>query len=99
MGKLKDLYQKIPSIYTNRYIITAIIFLVWISFFDAYNFVYHAKLMNKKKEYQQELQELKNETIKNKKFIEKLQHPYFAEKYAREKFLMKKEGEDIFIVE
>jgi cell division protein DivIC len=96
---VKKLYSKIPPIAKNRYFITGILFLVWISFFDSYNFIFHSKLISQKSEYIKELDRLKSATAKNNEFIKKLQNPEFSEKYAREKFLMKKDGEDIFILE
>lgn len=96
---MKKLFDKIPAIAKNRYLITGLVFLTWISFFDSYNFIFHYQLKQKKKEYEKELYHLKHETYTNKQFIQQLENPAFAEKYAREKFLMKKEGEDIFIIE
>jgi cell division protein DivIC len=96
---LKDFYNKIPSLAKNRYFVTGVLFVVWISFFDSYNFIYHAKLISQKKDYKKELNRLRLATLTNNEFIKKLQNPEFSEKYAREKFLLKKDGEDIFIIE
>jgi len=96
---VKNLYNKIPSIVKNRYFVTGVLFAVWISFFDSYNFIYHAKLISQKNDYKKELNRLKTATVKNNEFIKQLQNPEFSGKYAREKFLMKKDGEDIFIIE
>ena len=96
---MKKIYAKIPALAKNRYFITGVLFAVWISFFDSYNFIFHAKLISQKNDYKEELNRLKSATSKNNEFIEKLQNPEFSEKYAREKFLMKKDGEDIFIIE
>jgi cell division protein DivIC len=96
---LKKYITKIPPLAKNRYLITGTLFLVWISFFDSYNFIYHGKLISQKKEYEQELNRLKSATAQNKAFINQLKNPVFSEKYAREQFLMKKDGEDIFIIE
>lgn len=96
---VNDFLNKIPGIAKNRYFLTGLLFVIWISFFDSYNFIYHGKLIQQKKELQKELNHLKLATRTNKSFIQKLQNPAFTEKYAREKFLLKKEGEDIFIIE
>jgi cell division protein DivIC len=96
---LKDFYNKIPSLAKNRYFVTGVLFVVWISFFDSYNFIYHAKLISQKKDYKKELNRLRLATLTSNEFIKKLQNPEFSEKYAREKFLLKKDGEDIFIIE
>jgi cell division protein DivIC len=96
---MKKLLSKIPDFAKNKYFITGFIFVIWILFFDSYNFIYHWELKDKKQELLQEHDRLKVETEKNKKFIQKLNEPNFAEKYAREKFLMKKDSEDIFIID
>lgn len=96
---MKQLFNKIPPFAKNRYFITGLVFVVWISFFDSYNFIFHYELKEKKEEYEKELFRLNSEINANNKFIQQLHNPEFAEKYAREKFLMKKDGEDIFIIE
>lgn len=73
--------------------------MVWLSFFDHYNFFFHADLVQQRDELKQELLRLKKETEKNKVFLRNLNNNEFMEKYAREHFLMKREGEDIFMTE
>ena len=88
------------SVLTNKYLLSFVFLIVWIVFFNEINiFDQKDKLqelsnLNKKKAYyikeieaaKQELSDMKN-------------NPEALEKYAREKYLMKKEGEDIYIVE
>lgn len=83
----------------NRYLIIGFSFVVWLSFFDHYNFFFHADLVQQRDELKQELLRLKKETEKNKVFLRNLNNNEFMEKYAREHFLMKREGEDIFMTE
>lgn len=96
---MKKLFDKIPPFAKNKYFITGFIFVLWILFFDSYNFIYHWELKDKKQELMEERDRLKVETQKNKLFIQKLNNLQFAEKYARERFLMKKDSEDIFIID
>ncbi len=91
--------ENIPPIFKNKYIITSFVFLVWISFFDHYNFFFHADLVEQKNELKQELNRLKVETTKNKIFLRNMNNDEFMEKYAREHYLMKKDGEDIFMLD
>lgn len=91
--------DKIPVFLKNRYILIGFGFIVWLSFFDHYNFFFHADLIEQKNELKEELLRLKIETEKNKVFLRNLNNDAFMEKYAREHFLMKKEGEDIFMTE
>ncbi len=76
------------------------IFLAWMTFFDQYDlksiFKYRSELKEieaSKKYYQQEIQSLEKE-------VESLESDQKAiEKFAREKYLMKRENEEIFILE
>jgi len=91
--------DNIPSFFKNRYLLTSTIFIVWLSFFDHYNFFFHADLIDQKNELKEELTRLKKETAKNKIFLRNMNNDEFMEKYAREHYLMKKEDEDIFMLD
>ena len=88
-----------PGFLKNKYLITGILFLVWMCFFDHYNFLFHSQLSKQKKELEKELYRLKKETSKNKIFLRNMNNNKFMEKYAREHYLMKKKGEDIFMLD
>lgn len=92
-------FNDIPFYLKNKYFIIGSFFLVWITFFDHYNFLFHAKLNLQKKELKKELFRLKRETTKNKIFLRNMNNNEFMEKYAREHYLMKKKGEDIFMLD
>jgi cell division protein DivIC len=91
--------EKVPSLFRNKYILTIIIFLVWILLFDSNNLIARFKDMNElhklrtDKEYytkrieadRQKLHELKTDN-KN------------LEKFAREQYHMKKPDEDLYII-
>jgi cell division protein DivIC len=92
--------KKIATILTNKYLVTSVFFIVWMLFFDQRDYFQLRdrqaelnKLEAKKRYYVKEIE-------KTKKELEDLQHnPAALEKYAREHYLMKKDGEDIFIIE
>jgi len=84
---------------TNRFVIAIIIFLVWVAFIDDNSLLYLNKLdkkigelQTKKAFYQKEIK-VQKQTLKDLNDDEKLQ------KYAREKLLMKKEGETIYLID
>ena len=91
--------KKLPRAFRNFYIVTGLIFLVWMLFLDSNDFLSRYKLTSKlrslegEKEYY--LEKIK-EVEKDKK--ELMGTPELLEKFAREKYLMKKETEDIFVV-
>lgn len=92
-------WNNIPTIFKNKFFLVGFGFLFWLTFFDNYNFFFHAELNERKNKLESEYFRLRNETVKNQIFLRNLNNPEFMEKYAREQFLMKKEGEDVFILE
>lgn len=91
--------KKTIKLLTNKYILTILVFIVWMCFFDQrdiFNTIEQKGKLNQliaKKHYyekeiasaQQELADLQNSSIS-------------LEKFAREKYLMKKDGEDVYII-
>jgi len=93
------LINKIPAIFRNKYILTILIFLLWLILLDSNNLIARYKelrelnKLKKDKEYyldkieadRRKLQELKtdNENL---------------EKFAREQYRMKKPDEDLYII-
>ena len=92
--------KKIIPIITNKFLLAGVFFIVWMLFIDQRDYFQQKerrdelhKLEQKKAYYQQEID-------KTRKELGDLQNsPAALEKYARERYLMKKEGEDIYIFE
>jgi cell division protein FtsB len=84
---------------SNKYLLTGVLFIVWISFFDDRDLITNYKqrqelwkLEQSKKHYSQLVEETKVE-------LHKIQtEPAQLEKFAREKFRMKKDNEDLYII-
>ena len=94
------LLNRIPSFLRNKYFITLTGFVVWISFFDHNDLLTQMERKNDLKELQQSKAYYQKQIAENKKFSKDLQFNASAiEKYAREKYLMKKENEDLFIIQ
>lgn len=94
------LIRRLPSFLTNKYFLSLGFFIVWMLFFDK-NDVFQT--IQRKKELR-EIEESKayfaREISENRKFAVDLKsNPAALEKYAREKYLMKRENEDLFLVE
>ena|SRR5579859_5578327 len=94
------LLQNIPSWLKNKYLLTGTGFAVWILFFDSRDFITSHfrekgelnKLEQSKKYYEQQIATTKQE-------LEQLKSdPAVLEKYAREKYLMKRDNEDLFLI-
>ena len=83
----------------NKFFIVTVAFIVWMLFFDKNDLVsqyeYHQQVNNLK----QERDFYKSETEKVSKDLDELtSDPEKLEKFAREKYLMKKENEDVFVI-
>ncbi|HEY9488076.1 MAG TPA: septum formation initiator family protein [Chryseosolibacter sp.] len=91
--------KKLPGIFKNFYVVTLAIFLAWMLLLDSNNLVARYRLGSKlnsledeKDYYKQKIREVRkdrSELFGDKESIEK---------FAREKYLMKKESEDIYVI-
>lgn len=94
------LLSNIPSWARNKYIITIIAFVIWMIFFDAKDIITQRERTGELRELQESKAYYTNEIATEKKALEELKsNPAAIEKYAREQYLMKKENEDLFIVQ
>jgi cell division protein DivIC len=91
--------KKILNIVLNKYLITTVAFIVWLVFFDCNNVMMQQDLKAKLQELQVEKKFYLDEIRRDSILTRQLQTDTAAlEKFAREKYLMKKDGEDIFLV-
>jgi len=91
---------KLPKSFRNFYVVTSIVFFVWMIALDSNNLISRYQLSAKLSGLENE-REYYGEKIKE---VEKDRDELFGdresiEKFAREKYLMKRSTEDIFIVE
>jgi len=94
------MFKRLPKFTKNFYFLFLFLFFVWMLFFDSNDFVTQYKLTDKKANleeekayYQEKIEEVK---IERK---ELLSNPQLLEKFAREKYIMKKTSEEVFIIE
>lgn len=96
---MKDFFNNLPRFTKSFYFIFGMSFLLWMLFLDGNDFYSQYKLTkklhdleNEKEWYLEKVEEVK----KDRK--ELLTNKALLEKFAREKYLMKKPTEDIYIV-
>jgi cell division protein FtsB len=90
---------KLPSFTRNYYFVAIFTFLVWMLFFDANDFISQYQMRKKVKDLEEKKQfyiEKIEEVKKDRK--ELLSNPKLLEKFAREKYLMKRSSEDVYVV-
>jgi len=84
---------------TNRYVWVSLGFFIWLLFLDNYSYLEHRFLdkqideLEKYKNYYNT--EIKNDCLQIKKF-QKIEE---VERFAREKYYMKKNNEDVYVIE
>lgn len=97
LAKWVDYYKKhSQKSFINKYTLTVLAFVVWLSLFDKYSFSTQYELsqtvnelQNQKTNYQKQLEEaiVERKTMNND-----------IEKYGREKYLFHREGEEIILI-
>lgn len=92
--------KRVPPIFRNFYIVSGLSFLVWLTFLDSNDLISRFKMGSKLRDLEDQkefYQEKIAEVEKDRK--ELMTNRELLEKFAREKYLMKKETEDLFIVQ
>ena len=93
------LLSQIPSWLKNKYLLAGVFFVVWMFFFDPKDWGVAFDKNAKLKELQKTEEHLNGIIKDTKEELEQLKtNARTIEKYAREKYLMKKDNEDLFIV-
>ena len=91
--------RKVFRFIRNKYFLTILFLAVWVSFFDKNDLISQRQLTNQLKELEAEKQYYSDEIAKSKKEIQELEtNEASLEKFAREKYLMKKDNEDVFVI-
>ena len=90
----------IPSWLKNKYLLTTVVFAVWMVFFDDQDIITtHFKHRNEYKKLQESRIYYLEQIKTTKAELEQLKSdPATLEKHAREKYRMKKDNEDLFII-
>ncbi len=86
------------KILKNKYFLTLLGGFVWLLFFDKNDFFSQYEMVRKLNKLKREQAYYKAEIEKNRtELLELKTNPESLEKFAREKYLMKKDNEDVFV--
>ena len=91
--------KKFTNFFKNPMVFIVLIFVIWMIFFDTNSLIIHNELSNDIDKLNNRKKYFTNEINKDKSELKLLQTDSGLEKYAREKLFMKKENEDIFLIE
>lgn len=97
MRKKADMWRQAFEWFSNRYVLTAAVGLVWVTFISEIDLVYLAKsrlelnrLENQVAHYELEIEATRNQ------LVDLTSNPERLERFAREKYFMKRDNEDLF---
>ena len=92
--------SKIPNWLKNKYMITTVVFVVWLAFFDQNNFITQYDFIKELNSLEKDKAFFIKELNKTRQELNDLTtNPVTLEKFAREKYFMKKDNEEIFVFE
>ena len=98
VSKMKFLTH-IPFWLKNKYLLTGVFFVIWMVFFDPKDILSDFERRDKLNELEKSEQHLKQLITESQTELGLLKNnAQSMEKYAREKYMMKKDNEDLFIV-
>ena len=99
MGRIRNIINRIPKPLKNKYILTLVFFAFWIIFIDDYNLIKQHQLQKNVDALEDQKEYYISKINKDSTELYHLQNTKEEqERFAREKFLMKKDNEDVFII-
>ncbi|MBY0245393.1 MAG: septum formation initiator family protein [Sphingobacteriaceae bacterium] len=91
--------QKFISLFRNKFFLSFLAFIVWMLFFDRNDVLSQYQYQNQVNKLQEDKDFFVTQTAIVKKSLKELDSNLnTAEKFAREKYFMKKSNEDIFVI-
>lgn len=84
---------------TNIYALIGVFFVIWMIFLDTNSLLIYLNLEQKLDELQRQKAVLKNDIENDKKTLMLLNDSIQRERYARERYFMKRKNEDVYIIE
>ncbi|HSV88162.1 MAG TPA: septum formation initiator family protein [Bacteroidales bacterium] len=91
---------RLPGFLKNKYFIASVIALVWLAFFENNNLIHQIQMRRELMELRREKAYFLEEIARDSIAVHELKHnPEALERLAREKYLMKKENEVIYIIQ
>src|SRR5689334_11700891 len=94
------LIRHIPPFIYNKYFMATSLFVVWMLFFDRNDFFMQQSRKSELSEIEESKSYFAKKIAEGKKFsMEMRSNADAVEKFVREKYLMKRENEDLFLVQ
>jgi len=91
--------KRLVDLFKNKFFLVTIAFIVWMAAFDKNDLHSQYQYYTEVHKAQKERDFYLKETTQARKDLDELTtNPQTLERFAREKYLMKKENEDVFVV-
>ncbi|MEW6469322.1 MAG: septum formation initiator family protein [Bacteroidota bacterium] len=91
--------KRVFRLIRNKYFVVTLFLGIWIVFFDKNDVFSQLELAARLKELEKERDYYREEIARNRKEMQELKtNTASLEKFAREKYLMKKDNEEVFII-
>src|SRR5882724_7401921 len=91
--------KRLIDLFKNKFFLVTLAFLVWMIFFDKNDLFSQYQYHQQVSKLKLERDFYKKQTAKVSKDLDELtSDPQKLEKFAREKYLMRKDNEDVFVV-
>ncbi|SDP05772.1 Cell division protein FtsB [Mucilaginibacter sp. OK268] len=91
--------KRLINLVKNKFFLVTMAFLVWMIFFDKNDLFSQYEYRRQVNKLKEERDFYKKETDQvNKELDELTSNPQKLEKFAREKYLMKKDNEDVYVI-
>ena len=84
---------------TNVYAIIGLFFVIWMLFLDTNSMMIYLNLERKLSELERQKETLERDIAADRKTLLQLNDSVELERYAREKYNMKRKNEDIYLIE
>lgn len=92
------IFRNMPSWLRNKYVLTAIGFVLWISFFDDRDLLTNLRRSRELNKLEANRDYYRDQIKNTREELDKLRNePKALEKYAREHYRMKKDNEELYI--
>lgn len=90
--------SKILRIVTNKYLLTAVVFVVWVGFFDRNDWFTQQRRKDDLQDTRQNINYLRAEIAKMNAQHDGIKNDYAVlEKFARENYHLKRDNEDVYV--
>ena len=91
--------RRLINLFKNKYFLVSLAFVVWMIFFDKNDLFSQYQYHQQVSKLKQERDFYQKQTAQVAKDLDELtSNPQKLEKFAREKYLMKKDNEDVFVI-